>query len=69
MQSSHRLLRYLHLASTPFVGAFVYSGALRANEAFVAFVQWGVFPLVAAAGLALWARPWLARRAAASDRP
>jgi hypothetical protein len=66
MRLSHRLLRYLHLATTPLVGAFVYSGALRENDTFVYFVQWGAFPLVAAAGLTLWIRPFLARRAAST---
>lgn len=64
MQLSHRFLRNLHLATTPLVGAFIYSSALREHDAFVAIVQWGVFPLVAGAGLALWMRPRLARRAA-----
>lgn len=67
MQLSHRLLRNLHLATTPIVGAFIYSSGLRENEAFVSLVQWGVFPLVAGAGLALWIRPRLARRAAKPD--
>jgi hypothetical protein len=26
-------------------------------------VQWGVFPLVASAGVLMWIRPWLAKRA------
>jgi len=63
MQIPLRLLRNLHLIAAPFIGAFVYSGALRQSEAFVAFVQWGVFPLMAAGGLALWLSPRLARRA------
>jgi len=65
MQLPLRLIRNLHLAASPVIGAYVYSGALRANEAFAAFVQWGVFPLVAAAGLALWLGPRLARQARA----
>jgi hypothetical protein len=32
MQISHRLIRNLHLAASPFIGACVYSGALRAND-------------------------------------
>jgi hypothetical protein len=66
MRLSHRLLRNLHLATTPILGAFIYSRALRYNEPFLTIVQWGVFPLVASAGLALLIRPWLARRAAES---
>lgn len=62
MRLSPRLLRYVHLAAAPFVGAFVYSSALRDIPAFAALIQWMVFPLVAAAGLALWIRPWMARR-------
>jgi hypothetical protein len=62
MQIPFKLIRNLHLAASPFIGAFVYSGALRSNEAFLAVIQWGVFPLVAAAGLALWLGPRLARR-------
>ena len=58
-----KLIRNLHLAASPVIGAFVYSGALRDNETFLAVVQWVVFPLVAAAGLALWLAPRLARRA------
>ena len=66
MQLPYWLLRNLHLAVSPFIGAFVYSGALRANETFLAIVQWGVFPLVAAAGLAMWLGPRLARLGRAS---
>ena len=62
MPLPYKLLRNLHLAASPFFGAFVYSGALRANETFLAIVQWGVFPLVAAAGLAMWLCPRLVRR-------
>lgn len=62
MQIPFKLLRNLHLAASPFIGAFVYSGALRSSETFLAVIQWGVFPLVAAAGLALWLGPRLARR-------
>jgi hypothetical protein len=36
---------------------------LRENPTFVAIVQWGVFPLVASAGVLMWIRPWLAKRA------
>ena len=63
MPLPYKLLRNLHLAASPFIGAFVYSGALRANDTFAAVVQWGVFPLMAAGGLALWLSPRLARRA------
>lgn len=66
MQFPFKLIRNVHLAASPFIGAFVYSGALRANETFLALVQWAVFPLVAAAGLALWLGPRLARRVAGS---
>lgn len=69
MQLPFRLIRNLHLATSPFIGAFVYSGALRSNETFLALIQWGVFPLVAAAGLALWLRPRLARRGAIQHIP
>ncbi len=68
MRMSHRLLRNLHLATTPILGAFVYASPLRENPVFVAIVQWGVFPLVASAGLVMWIRPWLARRTAEADR-
>lgn len=63
MKLSHRLLRNLHLATTPVLGAFVYVSPLRENPTFVAIVQWGVFPLVASAGVLMWIRPWLAKRA------
>ena len=63
MPLPYKLLRNLHLAASPFIGGFVYSGALRANDTFLAIVQWGVFPLVAAAGLAMWLGPRLARLA------
>jgi len=63
MQIPQKLIRNLHLAASPFIGAFVYSGALRANDTFAALVQWGAFPLMAAGGLALWLRTRLARRA------
>lgn len=62
MQIPFKLIRNLHLAASPFIGAFVYLSALRENDAFLAVIQWGVFPLVAAAGLALWLGPRLARR-------
>ena len=62
MQISFRLIRNLHLAASPFIGAFNYSGVLRSNETFLALIQRGVFLLVAAAGLALWLGPRLARR-------
>ena len=64
-----KLIRNLHLAASPLIGAFVYSGALRANDTFVAIVQWGVFPVVAAAGLALWLGPRLMRRAPGRGTP
>jgi hypothetical protein len=63
MRLSHRLLRNIHLATTPILGAFVYASPLRENPAFVSIVQFGVFPIVAGAGLVMWIRPWLARRA------
>ncbi len=69
MQIPFKLIRNVHLAASPFIGAFVYSGALRGNETFLALVQWGVFPLVAVAGLALWLGPRLARRAAGRGGP
>lgn len=69
MLLSHRLLRNLHLATTPVLGAFVYASPLRENPAMVAIVQWGVFPLVAGAGMMMWIRPWLARRAAIEQAP
>ena len=59
-----KLIRNVHLAASPLIGAFVYSGALRSNETFLAVIQWVVFPLVAAAGLALWLGPRVARRGA-----
>jgi hypothetical protein len=62
MKLPHRLLRNIHLMASPFIGAFVYSGALRESEAFATLVQWGVFPLLASAGLALWLGPRLAAR-------
>jgi hypothetical protein len=62
MQRPHRLIRTFHLMASPFIGAFVYSSALRTNESFVTLVQWIVFPLVAGAGIALWLGPRLARR-------
>lgn len=69
MRLTHRVLRNMHLATTPVLGAFVYATPLRENPTFVAVVQWGVFPLVATAGLVMWLRPWLARRAADSNSP
>ena len=64
MQIPFKLIRNLHLAASPFIGAFVYSGALRESDAFLSVIQWVVFPLVAAAGLALWLGPRLARQRA-----
>lgn len=62
MRFPFKLIRNVHLAASPFIGAFVYAGALRSNETFLAVIQWVVFPLVAAAGLALWLGPRLSRR-------
>ncbi len=67
MRLTHRVLRNMHLATTPILGAFVYASPLRENPAFATAVQWGVFPLVAGAGLVMWLRPWLARRSAESN--
>jgi transposase InsO family protein len=69
MKLSHRLLRNLHLATTPVLGAYVYASPLREDATFVAIVQWGVFPVVAVAGLLMWIRPWLARRTAEAKSP
>jgi hypothetical protein len=62
MRLTHRLLRNVHLATTPILGVFVYASPLRDNAVFVAIVQWCVFPLVAGAGLVMWIRPRLAKR-------
>ena len=62
MRFPFKLIRHVHLAASPFIGAFVYAGALRESEVFLAVIQWVVFPLVAAAGLALWLGPRLSRR-------
>lgn len=63
MRFSRKLLRNLHLAATPVLGAFVYASPLRENPGFVAIVQWVVFPVVAGAGVLMWVSPWLAKRA------
>ena len=63
MRLSHQLLRNLHLATTPVLGAFVYVSPLRENPTFVAIVQWGVFPVGASAGALMWIRPWLTKYA------
>ena len=62
MRFPFKLIRHVHLAASPFIGAFVYAGARRSNGTFLAVSQWVVFPLVAAAGLALWLGPRLSRR-------
>ena len=69
MKLSHRLLRNLHLATAPVLGAFVYVSPLRESSTFLAIVQWGVFTPVAGAGLLMWIRPWMARRAAETQSP
>ena len=69
MPLPYKLIRNLHLAASPVIGAFVYAGALRDNATFLALVQWVVFPLVAAAGLALWLGPRLAKRGAGRGSP
>ena len=63
MRLSYKLLRNLHLATTPVLGAFVYASPLRENLTFVAIVQWGVFPLVASAGVLMYIRLWLKKYA------
>jgi antibiotic biosynthesis monooxygenase (ABM) superfamily enzyme len=68
MRLSHRLLRNIHLATTPLLGAFVYASPLRENAIFVSIVQWVAFPLVAVAGIVMLVRPWLARRAAGANQ-
>ncbi|MFN5339573.1 MAG: hypothetical protein ACK5BI_07645, partial [Burkholderiales bacterium] len=47
----------------------IYASPLRENATFVAIVQWGVFPVVAGAGLLMWIRPWLAGRTAEANSP
>ena len=61
MRLPYRAIRNIHLFGSPFVGAFIYSDALRQVGAFAALVQWGLFPLMAAAGLLLWMAPQIAR--------
>lgn len=68
MPQSHPLIRHLHLATPPALGAFAYASPLRETLAFVAIVQWGAVPRVAGAGLWMWIRPWLTRRAAQTPR-
>lgn len=51
---SRTVLRSVHLAGTPLIGAFVYSAALRDVPAFALCVQIVVFPLIALAGLSMW---------------
>ena len=68
MTFPYKKLRYLHLAMTPVLGAFVYSDALREADAFERIVQAAVFPLTAGAGLAMWLGPRLLRRARATPR-
>ena len=43
MRLSHRLLRNLHLATTPILGAFVYSSPMRENEVFLSIVSGACF--------------------------
>jgi len=69
MKPSHRMLRNLHLATTPALCAFVYASPLRESATFVAIAQWVVFPVVAGAGLLMWFRPWLAGRTAEAKSP
>jgi hypothetical protein len=68
MKLPYRLLRLGHLLGAPFVGAFVYADPLRQAAAYILFVQWVVFPLIAGAGVWMWLGPRLARqRATASN--
>jgi hypothetical protein len=66
MHLPYHQLRRVHLATSPVIGTFVYSPTLRAWEPFAAAVQFGVFPLIALAGLALWLGPRLGRRSSAT---
>ncbi|MBL3705672.1 hypothetical protein GI582_23500 [Sulfitobacter sp. BDSS02] len=52
--------RYTHLAVALLIGAYVYSPTLSSNLAFQALIQFGVFPIIALSGIAMWQQPrWM----------
>lgn len=55
-----RVLRVLHLLTAAAIGTYLYSPLIDAAWA-AAALQWGVFPLMAASGLAMWQQARLAR--------
>lgn len=68
MPLPYKQLRLVHLVLAPLTGLFVYAPSLRADPLFLAVMQFGVFPLIALAGLTLWLGPKLARRRRKSAR-
>lgn len=62
MPLPYKQLRLVHLVFAPLTGLFIYAPSLRTDPLFLGVMQFAVFPLVAAAGLALWLGPKLARR-------
>lgn len=61
MRLPYRRLRRVHLLLAPLMGVFLYSPSLRNDPHVLAIVQFGLFPAVALAGLALWLGPRLPR--------
>lgn len=48
------MLRYAHLIVALLIGAYIYSPTLGSNSAFQALIQFGIFPAIAASGIAMW---------------
>lgn len=66
MRLPYSTLRALHLALGPLLGLFVHAPNLRNDPLVLGLVQFGLFPAVALAGLALWLGRRVARRARAA---
>ena len=46
--------RYTHLIVAVLLGAYIYSPTLNASAVYQALMQFGVFPVIALSGVAMW---------------
>jgi hypothetical protein len=62
-------LRTAHLVVAALIGAYVYSPSLSGNAAFQALIQFGVFPVIAFSGIAMWQQARLKKLMRRTQRP
>lgn len=53
-------LRWTHIIIAVFIGVMLYS-PLGTNDAYLALMRFGVFPLLALTGVAMWQQPKLGK--------